>query len=242
MINSLAVDFGNTCVKLGYFQDDVLVEDWTCGYDDVALLQQILSNHPITHAIIVSVVDKGDDMVQILQNETKCMMLNGNTDLPFLNAYLTGNTLGMDRIALVAAAYQQYPHNNNLVISVGTAITYNVLLSNRAFRGGNITPGIQMRLKALNHFTDKLPLVDMKGDTTVLGYDTDSSIRSGVINGAAYEIDGFIDAYKQQFKDINVFLTGGDASVLGNKLKSTTFVDFNLQLKGLNSILLYNAK
>src|SRR5690606_9013208 len=108
------------------------------------------------------------------------------------------------------------PHNNNLVISVGTAITYNVLMNNRAFRGGNITPGIPMRLKALHEFTDRLPLVDMKGDTTLLGYDTESSIRSGVINGVAFEVNGFIEAYKEQYKDINVFLTGGDASVLGS--------------------------
>lgn len=242
MMKSLAVDMGNTAVKVGYFEGDKLVADWKCAYSDFTLLEEIIAEKNVTHSIYSSVVDKGDQWIELLANHTKMMHLNNNTPLPFLNAYVTAETLGMDRVALVAAAFHQYPHNNNVVISVGTAITYNVILNNRAFRGGNITPGILMRLKALNQFTDKLPLVDMKGDTTVLGYDTESSIRSGVINGVAFEIDGFINAYQDQFKDINVFLTGGDASVLGSKLKNTTFVDFNLQLKGLNSILLYNAK
>lgn len=242
MSRSLAIDFGNTAIKIGVFENDRLLQDWRAAYDSVPDVLQLVETYQVTHSIICSVVDKGREIKELLQEHTRCMVLQPETPVPFLNAYLTSATLGMDRLALVAAAFQAYPHNNSLVISVGTAVTYNVLTSTRTFRGGNITPGIGMRLRALNVFTDKLPLVEAAGESTLLGYDTDSSIRSGVINGVAFEIDGFIDAYKEQFKDINVFLTGGDASILGRKLKNTTFADANLQLKGLNSILLYNAK
>ncbi len=242
MSRNLAIDFGNTAIKIGVFENERLLQDWRIAYDESPDILRIIEDYNVTMSIICSVVDRGSAIKQHLQEHTRCMVLRPETPVPFLNAYLTSASLGMDRLALVAAAFQAYPHNNNLVISVGTAVTYNVLTSNRTFRGGNITPGIGLRLRALNEFTDKLPLVDAPGDTTLLGYDTESSIRSGVINGVAFEIDGFINAYKEQFKDINVFLTGGDASILGRKLKNTTFADANLQLKGLNSILLYNAK
>ncbi len=240
MSKIIAVDLGNTCIKAGIFDGSTLVESYRWD-NDQHQLEQVLSSQQLSHSIVSSVVESDQEIKELLRNHTQCMVLNQHTPLPFLNAYLSSDSLGMDRVALAAAAFEQYPHNNNLIISVGTAITYNVVMSNRAFRGGNITPGIQMRLQALHHFTDKLPLVNSKGDTTLLGYDTESSIRSGVINGVAFEIDGFIDAYRAQFKEINVFLTGGDVSILGSKIKNTTFVDPNLQLKGLNSILRYNV-
>jgi type III pantothenate kinase len=243
MRRTLAVDLGNSYIKAGVFDGDQLLADWRWGYDSYEELGSVIYSYQVTHSIISSVVEeKGAEIESLLKESTESLILDKNTKLPFLNAYVTADTLGVDRLALVAAAYNKFPNNNNLVISVGTAITYNVILSNRAFRGGNITPGLQMRMHALHTFTDQLPLVGIKGDTTVLGYDTESSIRSGVVNGAAYEIDGFINAYKEQLGDINVFLTGGDAVILGSKLKNTTFVDLNLQLKGLNSILHYNAK
>lgn len=242
MKRNLAIDLGNTAIKIGVFEGHQLLQHWRTDYNTAIDLQGILQEYNVGHAIVCSVVNQGADLINVLQEQTDCLILNTDTNVPFLNAYLTSDTLGMDRLALIAGAYHDNPHNNNLVISVGTAITYNVLTQNNTFRGGNITPGIQMRFSALNEFTSKLPLVSADGDSTVLGYDTDSSIRSGVMNGVAFEIDGFIDAYKEQFKGIKIFLTGGDASVLGRKLKNTTFADANLQLKGLNSILLYNAQ
>ena len=158
-----------------------------------------------------------------------------------INAYNSTGTLGMDRIALSVGMQDLYPQKNNLVICLGTAITYNFSQIHGIFRGGNITPGMKMRFKALNEFTDKLPLIEENGEILLLGYDTTTCIRSGVVLGIAAEIDGMINNYRTQYPDFNVILTGGDCAFFVNRLKNRTFADDQLLLKGLNSILNHNA-
>jgi type III pantothenate kinase len=160
--------------------------------------------------------------------------------VPFTNDYLTPETLGYDRIALVSAAASQFPDKNVLVIDVGTCITYDFLNSEGHYKGGSISPGIDMRYKALNHFTEKLPLLDANTPQSLTGNSTQTSIHSGVINGVAFEIDGIIDAYKQENQDLTVILTGGNAHFLRDRLKNTIFANPNFLLEGLNFLLEQN--
>jgi type III pantothenate kinase len=109
---------------------------------------------------------------------------------------------------LTAAVVHFYPNRNNLVISLGSCITYNFINKYHEFVGGAISPGLEMRLKSVNYYTARLPLVEAKGNVPLIGYDTVTNILSGVVLGMAYEIDGFIDEYDRKFDNFNVLLTG----------------------------------
>ena len=154
--------------------------------------------------------------------------------------YKTPKTLGVDRIALASAAIQKYPKKNVLVIDAGTCITFDFISKDKEYLGGAISPGIQMRYKALHNFTAKLPLLDSGELTSFIGFDTESSIHSGVLNGVCNELDGVINQYSKKFRDLTVVLTGGDTNFLAKQLKSVIFAHPNFVLEGLHTILNYN--
>ncbi|MCW3123257.1 MAG: putative transcriptional acitvator, Baf family [Flavipsychrobacter sp.] len=241
---NLCIDWGNTNVKAAIFDNDVLKHQFTFGEDDA--LQQvtnILDTHKPAKAIVCSVVSHSHELEQMLQSRIKSVVkLDGNTRLPINNAYGSSETLGADRIALICGAHALYPQYNNLVICLGTCITYNLMQKNKTFRGGAISPGMHMRLRAMNEFTDKLPQVDMnRTELIFLGYDTPTCMLSGAVYGMAAEIDAMTEEYRRQYPDFNAILTGGDAPYFAAKLKSKIFADPDLLLKGLNLILNYNV-
>lgn len=239
----LCIDWGNTRVKAATFQDDQLVNEYNFSEEEaLTRLMGIIEEYKPQAAILSSVANHPPELKVLLQEHTRFLTLNSQTSLPVMNAYHSPETLGADRLALAVAANNLYPDNNNLVISVGTAITYNFVHKNKAFRGGNITPGVEMRFRALHEYTDKLPLVSELGELVILGYDTETSIRSGVLMGIAAEIDGMINLYREQYPDLNVVLTGGNANLFADKLKNRIFADSQLLLKGLNTILRHNVR
>ena len=131
---------------------------------------------------------------------------------------------------------------NLLVIDAGTALTYEFIDADGCYWGGNISPGIYTRFKALNACCDKLPLIERNGDTPDFGYNTETAIRAGVIKGMEFEITGYIQLMQKKYPDLFVFLTGGDKFSFDTNLKSIIFADRFLVLKGLNRILSYNDK
>ncbi|HLF47301.1 MAG TPA: type III pantothenate kinase, partial [Chitinophagaceae bacterium] len=144
--------------------------------------------------------------------------------------------IGADRLALSAAAVYFFPNQHNLVIGLGSCVTYNFINKDHEFLGGGISPGMEMRMKALNQFTAKLPVIIPDGNVPLIGYDTATNILSGVVMGMANEIDGFISAYKQRYSNFNVHLTGGDIVHLAPHLKNQIFADPELIFKGLYAI------
>ena len=143
-------------------------------------------------------------------------------------------------LAAVVGANEQFPHNDILVIDAGTCITYEFIDSKGQYHGGNISPGMQMRYKALHQFTGRLPLIDSNGRKLPMGRDTETAIRAGVLKGMEYEISGYIEAMKHKYPELLVFLTGGDDFSFDSSVKSAIFADRFLVLKGLNRILNYN--
>ena len=240
---SLCLDFGNTHYKAAIFQSVRLVERYQFkASESIATLRKLISLYSPEKSILASVVHHDEAIEGILRESTAYLKLDLQTKLPFLNAYGSPETLGHDRIALVAGLCRQFPDENSLAISIGTCITYNFLAKNHAFRGGSISPGIDMRLRAMSDYTDKLPLIPREGHLSLLGYDTETSIRSGAINGAASEIDGMIERYENQYGKINAVLTGGDAAFFESRLKNRIFADTNFLFKGLYAILEHNSK
>ena len=235
------VDFGNTRKKLGYFQGEKLINEIELRDNYIEHVTELLDYYKPESAILSSVVNHDTTIEEILRDRTKFILLDHNTPLPFLNAYGSPKTLGNDRLALVAGLRQYYPDKNGLVISVGTCITYNFLAANNTFRGGAISPGVNMRLRSMHDYTDQLPLVGDRGYDSLLGFDTETSIRSGAMNGAAAEIDGMIQRYEDEYGEINAVLTGGDTSYFARRLKKEIFADRYFTLKGLYAILIHNV-
>lgn len=239
----LCIDWGNTRIKAAIFQDDKILKDFNFSEEEaLTQIMDLVAEYEPKSAILSAVAQYPPELKMLLQEQTKLIILNSTTSLPIMNAYHSPDSLGADRLALAAAANNLYPEYDNLVISLGTAITYNFLPKNRAFRGGNITPGMDMRFRSLNEFTANLPLVKQEGDLVLLGYDTETSIRSGVMMGIAAEIDGMIYFYKEQYPNLNVTLTGGNAPLFADKIKNKISSDPKLLLKGLNTILRHNVR
>jgi len=239
---NLVVDVGNTLIKMAIFDNKVLVYkkiDVKSEFDKN--IDFILEEFPSTKQVALSIVGGFSEKSKLkLNKHFKVFEITSNIKTPFINDYATPLSLGVDRIALVSAAIQQYPFQNSLIIDVGTCITYDFLNSEGHYKGGAISPGINMRYKALHEYTEKLPLLDANTPNTIVGNSTQTSIHSGVIFGVTLEIDGAISQYKHDFKDLTVILTGGNAHFLRDRLKNSIFANSNFLLEGLNYLLEYN--
>jgi type III pantothenate kinase len=239
---NLVIDQGNSTAKVALFERDALVKIFHTEVLTEAFLFDIVQQFHPQAGILCSVKDvKPDDTLPSLHSLPAFYRLTYQLPLPLNLAYQTPQTLGMDRVAAAAGAAAQQPATHLLVIDIGTAITIDYVSAEGVYCGGNISPGIELRFKALHHFTDRLPLVREAGDVPPLGYDTETAIRSGVMEGIARELDSYIDEYKKN-KAISTFLTGGHSFYFESRLKNTTFADENLVLKGLNEILKYQQK
>jgi type III pantothenate kinase len=235
---SLCLDFGNTTLKAALFTDDKMTAKFEfTAQDALATIADLLNTYKPQKSILSSVIHHDRQIENLLYTATRFVLLDKNTKLPFLNAYGSPETLGNDRLALVAALYKLFPRQDSVVISIGTCITYNFLAKNNAFRGGAISPGVNLRLRSMYEFTDKLPLIPRDGHLSILGYDTETSIRSGAINGIAAEIEGMIGYFENQYGEINAVLTGGDSPFFERRIKREIFVDTNFLFKGLYAIL-----
>lgn len=238
---NLAIDQGNSAAKISLFDGLQLLE--SKRYDNLRIedLQYIFDNHKIGCAIYSSVQNDDKAIVDFIKGHVETFTeLSHSTPLPIKLRYATPTTLGHDRIATAVGAYCETTGCNLLIIDAGTAVTFDIVNKNGEFLGGNISPGLKIRFSALNNFTDKLPLMDSNGDIPLVGYDTSTAIRAGVINGLVQEIDGYINDVNKEFGELKVFMTGGDAHFLAKRIKSRIFEDENLLTKGLNRILLYN--
>ncbi|PHQ57260.1 MAG: pantothenate kinase [Lutibacter sp.] len=238
---NLVVDIGNTRIKIAVFKNGKLIHNETINTKSLLIeARELIKKFECTNAIISSVGSVKKSEIDKLRAEIKLIELNFKTKVPFKSRYSTPKTLGVDRIALISSAISKFPKKNVLIIDAGTCITYDFLDSKGYYFGGSISPGINMRYKSLNTFTEKLPLLAPIYTSQLIGETTEGSIHSGVINGVISEIDSFIDKYRKINKDLTVVLTGGDTNFLTNKLKNGIFANPFFLLEGLNDILNHN--
>ena len=235
-MNTLCFDFGNTRLKVACFQEVKLTEVITIDTDNAETIEQLLEKYNPQKTILSSVINHNPEIENQLAAKTKFHKLNHLSKLPFTAPVGKPETIGADRLALAAAAVYFFPKQHNLVIGMGSCVTYNFINASHEFLGGGISPGMEMRMKALNQFTAKLPVVKPDGNVPLIGYDTSTNILSGVVLGMANEIDGFINAYKQRYGNFNAHLTGGDLLYLAPHLKNQIFADPELIFKGLYAI------
>jgi type III pantothenate kinase len=236
---NLVIDYGNSAAKVGIFDHQNLLEKRAINsLDDLAAYVKSSSADNI---IVSSVKEDSAKILEFAGAEPRKFILSHALPLPIKNLYATPTTLGVDRIAGVCGAQQIFPNEACLVIDAGTCITFDFIDSRGRFFGGAISPGLNMRFKAVHTFTAKLPLVSLTESISLIGDSTESCIQSGVINGTIAELDGIIDQYSNKFDELRVILCGGDSLFFENKLKTSIFASPDLVLIGLNSILNYNV-
>lgn len=240
---NLIIDIGNTVAKLAVFDGDELIEVLRGSNHSLDCMRILCNKYKIDRCIIASVITLSNTIKRQLAAVTfPVLELNYKTPAPVTNNYKTPETLGMDRLAAVVGANYIKPQRNLLVIDAGTALTFEFIDEKAQYWGGNISPGIYTRFKALSACCDKLPLIEKNGETPEFGFNTETAIRTGVIKGIEFEIAGYISQMQKKYPDLLVFLTGGDKFSFDTNLKSIIFADRFLVLKGLNRILNYNVK
>ncbi|HEY0679000.1 MAG TPA: type III pantothenate kinase [Chitinophagaceae bacterium] len=233
---TLCLDFGNTRLKAAVFSGNRLEEVIVLENDTDSVMQELINRYKPEKSILSSVINHNSNLESLLSANTRFHKLNHTSKLPFATPVGKPDTIGADRLALCAAAVNLFPSSNNLVVGLGSAITYNFINKYHEFLGGGISPGMEMRFRSLQVFTAKLPLINKDWNFPVVGYDTRTNILSGVLMGMAKEIDGTIDAYAERYGNFNVLLTGGDTPYFASHIKNKIFADPDLLFKGLYAI------
>ena len=238
---TLCFDFGNTRLKCGVFIDGQLATVFSLRDTGDDTLKDVLEKYQPAKTILSSVIDHNAGIEKLLAERSLFHKLSAQSILPFRMPVNKPETMGADRMALAAAAVHFYKGKNNLVIGLGSCVTYNFINKYNSFVGGSISPGMEMRFRSLRDYTAKLPLIkpdpaDAGWNFPLAGYDTRTNILSGILIGLRAEMDGIIDNYKEKFGNFNVLLTGGDAPYFARHLKNKIFADPDLIFKGLYAI------
>ncbi len=239
---NVVIDIGNTVAKIALFRENTFISKTVI--DQLEVIEYI--KNLVFDRGIISNVGKKNLEKKLLAFYPNLVSLNTQFKFPINFAYETMNSLGLDRIANAVGAYVETADKNSLIIDIGSCLTFDFIDSNNCYHGGAISPGLNMRFKALNNFTENLPLLNLNSSKLkLIGSATNSSIVSGVVNGTIAEIKYNIYSYREKFNNLNVFITGGDSDFIipiAEFEKNTIFAVENLTLIGLNAILDYNDK
>ena len=237
---NLIIDIGNTSSKVAIFDEAGIIKQQIFTKLTLAEILSFINGFAIS-ASIISSVKKTDSICNELITHFNALFLTHKTEIPIFTNYNTPETLGKDRLAGIVGANKEYPNKNILVIDAGSCITFDFFMDD-TYCGGRISPGLQMRYDALYTFTNQLPQISISDTHFTLGKDTNSSIISGVQQGAIDEMDAVIDIFRKENKDSVVILCGGDYNFFDKHLKNSIFAYPFIVLKGLNIIIEFNAK
>ena len=237
----ITIDVGNSRIKVAVFEQDILVELFVVEPNEAQIFfSEIFKQYPkIEKALFSSVGQFDQEVLTFIQNQVTTQIVHHQTKFPFRNHYATPETLGIDRMVLAAGATLMFPNKNRLVIDAGTCVTYDFVDQHNHYLGGAISPGIALRYKSLNDYTQNLPLLAKSEIDNLVGNSTENSIHSGIIHGLVFEMDGFISQYFHKYPDLTVILTGGDADFLAKRLKNPIFAHSNFLLESLRLLSTY---
>jgi len=236
MNKTVCLDFGNTRLKAGIFNNDHFEGELVLTDDSEASIASLLQQFQPHKVVLSSVINHRAGLETQLSAGRAFHMLSHLTQINFSTPVGKPETIGADRLALMAAAAHFYPKQNNLVIALGSCITYNFINQYQQFLGGAISPGLDMRFKSMHDYTAKLPLVSADWNFPLIGYDTKTNLQSGVIIGIINEIEGFIEKYGEKYGNFNVVLTGGNSTYFASQLKYKIFADQHFLFKGLYAL------
>ncbi len=236
--NIYVLDAGNTSVKVGLFENGVLKNVRRVPTNDKSRWNEIHELIPLNSALVLCSVASEEFNVFVHSLTAHLTVINANSPLPIRNAYHSPESLGMDRLCNAVAIHSMKKSTNAVAIDIGTCIKFD-LVEDDQYIGGSISPGIDLRYKALHDFTAKLPLIDVHSQESFIGKDTVTSMAAGVIQGLDAEIKGMMDNYRLAHgQDLTFFMTGGDVECFDFEGKNDIFADPNLTLKGVYEIYL----
>lgn len=241
---NLIIDIGNSFSKLILFKENEIAQFEKHAILEEKQLENFLKNFPEISSAMLSNVGKDQNWIEncLRRSGIKTLALHRKLSFPFEIKYLSPETLGVDRLALAAGAFASFPNQDVLVIDAGSCVTYDFIDQKNNYIGGAIAPGLQMRLKAMHHYTAKLPLIHWEAsEIDLIGRNTEECMLSGTVHGIRAEVGGIIDRYKMRYPNLMVIITGGDQMLFDKDLKSGIFADAYLLAKGMNFILNYNA-
>lgn len=233
---TICFDFGNTRLKAAVFNGAEITAEIVLENDDNESISALLDLYQPARTILSSIIDHNQSIEIILAERSVFHKLSPATTISFTTPVGKPETIGADRLALVAAAVHYYPKMNSLIIALGSCITYNFVNQYHQFLGGGISPGMDMRFRSMHDHTARLPLITASWNFPLIGYDTKTNMLSGVIYGMACEIDGIIEKYADKYSNFNVVLTGGNSAYFASQLKKEIFADHNFLFKGLYAL------
>jgi type III pantothenate kinase len=236
MSTTICFDFGNTRLKAGIFTNRVFKEEVVLSGPNPEHILPVLERENPDKIILSSVIKHPPETIRLLEGYTRFHLLNHASQLPLTTPVGKPETIGADRLAICAAAVDLFPHNHCLAIGLGTCITYNFINQAHEFLGGSISPGMNMRFRAMHEQTALLPMASAAKRFPLVGYDTITNLQSGVIQGIACEIDGIIHAYRGKYNNLQVLITGGDLVFFDALLTHPMHRDPYLLFKGLHAI------
>lgn len=239
---NLVTDIGNSRTKIFVFEQSSIKHKQIVETISENVLQNILDTFTISKAILSSVTNQEAAIYNyLLKKNIPTHIISETSNHKLTIRYKTPNTLGKDRLAAAIGAASLFPKSNKVIIDAGTAITIDMVTDKNEYLGGNISPGVNTRFKALHNYTNKLPLLSVKNSWSIIGNNTDSAIISGVQQGVIFEIEGYINYFKKNFKNVQIIITGGDADFISTNISHQVCNEPDLVLIGLNSIIQYNV-
>ncbi|OPZ97445.1 MAG: Type III pantothenate kinase [Bacteroidetes bacterium ADurb.Bin408] len=243
---NLVIDIGNSYTKVAVFENEKTVVTARYRRLNIRLLNTFLFKNQLSGlidaCILCTVSTYPEEIIRFLKQHYTFIFFDHTVPVPVLSQYKTPETLGKDRLAAAVGASSLFKSKNVLCIDMGTCIKYDFVNKNNVYCGGSISPGYEMRFKALNTFTEKLPLIKSRKINFLTGKNTEESILSGVFNGISSEISDMINKYKKRHTSLKVIISGGDMKNLDKELKMRIFAVPNIVTLGLNIILNYNKK
>ena len=239
-MDDLIVDIGNSYTKLALFREgEVHRMERRSGIVGPDQVRTFLDATEVSRIGVASVGLSAADLVEELGRIAPSSHITSMSTLPIRTAYLSRETLGVDRIANAVAVHAMAAGRPALAIDTGTCLTYDFVDAEGVHHGGAISPGIRLRALSMHEHSARLPLVEPGPEPALIGRDTESSMASGIVNGVCAEIDGIVARYGNDHKDLYVVITGGDALSFQRVVKSAIFADPLLTLKGIHEILCY---
>lgn len=208
------LDIGNTHYKMAVFRNGEwsIVAEGRIG-DSEEFKSKISVLTPDDQLIISSV---RKDILELLKTYVVARNIQVIThkNIPIERMdYKTPDTLGVDRFLVANAAYQE-SGISVIVIDAGSAITIDLMNEEGIYMGGVILPGLRIQKQSVSDYLPELPEIESMIPKDWPGKSSKECLEWGINGGLQFAVNGFIKQYISMYKDVDLYLTGGDSEVI----------------------------